>query len=208
MWAEYSLIFLINVEESFLIKEHSQKEVMFNSAYSYRETGLLCNCKEHIRKVSHGGNFVKRNLSFFIPIYTEDSSIIAKPVKGNYDYWIPLLEYFLKKSNFIEIHCWNEEMEIIEQIKSLHKNELEVNQKENITIFKGRKSSILSDYLLNNYQNKIGEFKWFTVNLENGTEHVFHSGHWGTEFFVPNVMEEEIAFIKGITPIETSFYQY
>ena len=56
--------------------------------------------------------------------------------------------------------------------------------------------------------NESGKFKWFTVNLATGSGPVFHSGHWGTEFFVPNATEEEIVLIKSVTPAETSFYQY
>ena len=151
---------------------------------------------------------MKNKLTFNIPTYTDDNSTFPKPVKKNYDYWIPLLEYFLTKSDRIEIHCWNEEIETIEEIKYLHKNDFEIVKEENITIFRGKKISILSGYLLNNNINKIGEFKWFTVNLEKGMVSVLHSGHWGTEFFVPNALEKDVEYIKSVTPTETIFHQY
>lgn len=151
---------------------------------------------------------MQNNLAFNIPTYTEDHSAFPKPAIESYDYWIPLLEYFLTKSDAIEIHCWNEEIETIDEIKSLHKIEFEMIKEENITIFKGKITSALSDYLINNNRNKIGEFKWFTVNLNKGMESVFHSGHWGTEFFVPNAMEKDVTFIKIVTPIDTGFHQF
>lgn len=147
------------------------------------------------------------NLAFNIPNYTDDKSTFPKPLIGNYDYWTALFEHFLTSSDTIEIHCWNEEIETIEEIKALYKGELETVKGENLTIFRWRKNSLLSDYLLNNYTNKIGEFKWFTVNLDKDLVSAFHSGHWGTEFFVPNALKSDVALIKSVIPDETSFHQ-
>lgn len=145
------------------------------------------------------------NLAFNIPTYTDDDSTFPKPDIGNYDYWTALLEHFLTSSNTIEIHCWNEEIETISEIKSLYKNELGIVKEGNLTILSGQIHSTLSDYLLNNYLNKIGEFKWFTVNLVKDMVSVFHSGHWGKEFFVPNVLKRDVAFIMSVIPDETVF---
>lgn len=147
------------------------------------------------------------NLAFNIPTYTDDESTFPKPLNGNYDYWTVLFEHFLTCSNTIEIHCWNEEIETISEIKSLCKNEQEIVKGENPTIFRCQKQPPLSDYLLNNYLNKIGEFKWFTVNLDKVMVSVFHSGHWGTEFFVPNALKSDVALIKSLIPDGTSFHQ-
>lgn len=150
---------------------------------------------------------MKNNLAFNIPTYTENDSVFPKPENENYDYWVPLIKYFLAKSDTIEIHCLNEEIDTIEEIKKLRLNTLMVIE-ENITVIKGRNSSILSNYLLENFINNSGEFKWFTVNLDKGIVPVFHSGHWGTEFFVPNAMEKDIEVIKSVTPTETSFINH
>ena len=147
------------------------------------------------------------NVAFNIPTYTDDESTFPNPVIGNYYYWIVLFEHFLKSSDTIEIHCWNEEFETISEIKALYKNELKIVKGENITIFRWRKHPIVSDYLLNNYLNSLGEFKWFTVNLDKDMMSVFHSGHWGTEFYVPNALKSDVALIKSVIPRETSFHQ-
>ncbi|MDQ1144053.1 hypothetical protein QE429_000880 [Bacillus sp. SORGH_AS 510] len=146
------------------------------------------------------------NLAFHIPTYTDDDSTFPKPVNRSYDYWVHLIKYFLLKSDTIEVHCWNEEIDTIDEIKKL--NSFEMFQEENITVFKGMKTSIISAYLSNDNINNIGEFKWFTVNLDKGTVPVFHSGHWGTEFFVPNAMEKDVELIKNVIPAETSFHNY
>lgn len=37
------------------------------------------------------------------------------------DYWVPLMKYFLLRSDTIEIHCWNEEKLIVEEVQSVLK---------------------------------------------------------------------------------------
>ncbi|PEJ54365.1 MULTISPECIES: hypothetical protein [unclassified Bacillus (in: firmicutes)] len=149
---------------------------------------------------------MQKNLVFHIPTYTDDHSTFPKPVNEEYDYWTPLIKYFLLKSDTIEIHCWNEEIDTFEEIKKL--NSFEIYKEDRITILKGMKNSILSMYLSKHHINNIGEFKWFTVNLNKGIVPVFHSGHWGTEFVVTNASEKDIELIKSIIPAKTSFHQY
>ncbi|MGY6212269.1 hypothetical protein ACXEO8_20045 [Cytobacillus firmus] len=150
---------------------------------------------------------MNKNLVFHIPTYTKHNSAFPKPLNDNYGYWVPLINFFLPKSDTIEIHCWNEEIEIINEIKRFNINKFEM-QDENITIFKGMKFCILSDYLLNKNLDEKGNFKWFTVNLNYKGEPVFHSGHWGTEFFVTNAKEKDIEIIKSAIPTGTNLYQF
>ncbi|EDL63492.1 hypothetical protein [Bacillus sp. SG-1] len=104
------------------------------------------------------------NLYFLIPTYTEGDSTFPKPVSGDYKYWFSLISAFLKKSDTIEIHCWNEEIDTVEEIVSLKQGFKKINE-ENLTIFKGKVTSIIIKFILNNYCNKQGELKWFTLNL-------------------------------------------
>lgn len=151
---------------------------------------------------------MKNNLSFEIPIYTVANSVLPKPISGNYDYWLPLLSIFLEKADSVEIHCWNEEANTIEEISSLFSNALTIRFDGDVSIFKGTKTSTLTDYIQKHHMNKKGEFKWFTVNLLKELTLMFHSGHWGTEFFVPAVSHKEIAFIKSVSPTGTNFYEF
>ncbi|MEK3857438.1 hypothetical protein [Cytobacillus sp. FSL H8-0458] len=148
------------------------------------------------------------NLAVNIPSYTNIDSTFPKPVNENYNYWLALIEHFLTISDTIEIHCWNEETDTIDEINSLYKEEFEVGIEENLTIFKGTISKLLIDYLLNKSINNNGDLKWFTLNLERLRLPVFHSGHWGTELFIPNITKEDITFIKSVTPKETNFLEY
>lgn len=105
----------------------------------------------------------------------------------------------------VEVHCWNDEKETIEEIKSLP-NFYECKE-VNLTIFQGNITSILSDYLTNEIADIDGRFKWFTVNLYKDKSPVFHSGHWGTEFFIQNVLEKDDEFIRRVTPPGTVHYR-
>ncbi|WP_449620734.1 hypothetical protein [Robertmurraya sp. Marseille-Q9965] len=135
-----------------------------------------------------------------LPTYSSENSSIRLPMCGNYDYWATLIQYFSPKANMVEIHCWNEEVETIKDVKSLFKEKM---FDGNLTIFRGENDSIITDYLLKEHLNRFGEFKWFTVNLDMDTSSVFHSGHWATELFVPNATETDIAFFKSVIPAET-----
>lgn len=148
------------------------------------------------------------NIAIHIPTYTRDHDTFPIPLQHDYGYWVSLVENFLAKSNAIEIHCWHEENEIIEEIASLFPQAFQMSKEENLTIFKGNTTSLLAEYLLHYFKSANGNFKWFTVNLINDNETRFHSGHWGTEFFIPNVLEEEVRWIKGIVPDDTSLLQF
>lgn len=132
-------------------------------------------------------------------------------VSGEYekiDYWVPLMNYFLSQSDTIEIHCWNEEAVVVEETKSMLKGSFETITENNLTIFKGNKSLNVVTHLLSNNVNIEGKIKWFSIFLSKNSTTIFHSEHWGMEFFAPNVNEKDIAFIKSVMPIETNFNQY
>ena len=127
---------------------------------------------------------------------------------GKMDYWVPLMNYFLSQSDTLEIHCWNEEEVIIEETKSMLEDSFEIIMENNLTIFKGNKALDIVNHLLSNNVNVEGKIKWFSIFLSKNSTTIFHSEHWGTEFFAPNVNEKDIAFIKSVMPIETNFNQY
>ncbi|MCK1997930.1 hypothetical protein MPH47_11935 [Psychrobacillus psychrodurans] len=124
------------------------------------------------------------------------------------DYWGPLMNYFLSQSDTIEIHCWNEEKEVVEEVKSMLKASFETVNENNLTIFKGNISLDVVNHLLSNNVNIEGKIKWFSIFLSKNATTIFHSEHWGMEFFAPNVNEKDIAFIKSVMPKETNFNQY
>jgi len=150
---------------------------------------------------------MKENLQFELATYTLDESAFPIPSEDNYDFWEPLMKYYLEQSDTIEIHCWNEETETVEEAKRTF-NQFEISYEYELTYFKGKISSDVIDYLLYNSVKKNGEFKWFSTFLEIQSKSIFHTGHWATEFFAPNISQEEIKFIKSVMPTSTNFNQY
>jgi len=147
----------------------------------------------------------KVNVVFHIPSYTTDKELKPLPLNDNYDYWGLVIKDFLLKSNIIEIQCWNDETDLIEEMKSLF---TESRQEENLFIVKGKVTSTIEEYLTNKYLNKKGKFKWFTINFYDDNEIVFQSGHWGTEIFIPNILEEEVSFYSNLIPRDTDLFIY
>ncbi|EAR67093.1 hypothetical protein B14911_16310 [Bacillus sp. NRRL B-14911] len=123
------------------------------------------------------------------------------------DYWVPLMKYFLLRSDTIEIHCWNEEKLIVEEVQSVLKG-FEKTKEYDLTIFKGKITPDVVNYLSYNNIDIEGKIKWFSIFLINNTTTIFHSEHWGMEFFAPDVYKKDVAFIKSIMPVETNFHQY
>ncbi|WP_050180576.1 hypothetical protein [Domibacillus robiginosus] len=149
---------------------------------------------------------MKYQLHFTVPTFTEEFDVFPNP--DNYDYWVPLMRTFIEQSDTIEIHCWNDEKDIIKETNLLFKDSAEIIHGRDITIIKGSKTEDILNHLL--YKNvKInGKLKWFSIFLSRNKVTLLHSEHWGTAFFAPNLSEEDIAFTKSVTPKKTNFNLY
>lgn len=129
-------------------------------------------------------------------------------IQEDYSYWVPLMKHFIEKSDTVEIHCWNEEDEVIKETKDLFKEPPELPENMKLTIFRGKLTDDISHHLLYNHLAEMENIKWFTIFLSKGDTTMFHSEHWGTEFFAPNLNEEEVAYITSVMPKDTNFNQY
>jgi hypothetical protein len=130
------------------------------------------------------------------------------PVCDKYDYWVSLMTHYLSRSDLLEIHCWNEEREVLEELASLLENPYEKVIETNLTIFKMKTMPDVVNHLLTDNIGREGEIKWFSIFLSKNNKTIFHSEHWGTEFFAPDVNEEDIEFITSVMPEGTNFHQY
>lgn len=119
-----------------------------------------------------------------------------------------MVKHFLDKADTIEIHCWNEEIETINEMNSIKSERFEIIKEENLIIFKAPTSKSLNEYLLRESVNDEGVLKWFTLNLEKLNVPLFHSGHWGTELFIPSITQEDIDLIQTIIPKDSDLQQY
>jgi hypothetical protein len=130
------------------------------------------------------------------------------PIQEDYSYWVPLMKHFIEKSDTVEIHCWNDEDEVIKETKALVKELPKLPEDMTLTIFRGKLTDDISHYLLYNHIAETKNIKWFSIFLSKGDTTVFHSEHWGTEFFAPNLSQEEITYITSVMPKDTNFHQY
>lgn len=146
---------------------------------------------------------MKYQLHFTIPAFPNPN-----PMPEDYEYWVPLMKYFIEKSDTIEIHCWNEEKEVIKETKALVQDDPELPEDMKLTIFRGILTYDISHHLLYDHIAETENIKWFSIFLSKGDTTMFHSEHWGTEFFAPNLSEEEIAYITSVMPKDTNFNQY
>ncbi|ANU26703.1 hypothetical protein [Planococcus versutus] len=151
---------------------------------------------------------LKKQLHFELTEFADDREKERIPATANYDYWLLLMEYFLAKSDTFEIHCWNEEFAVVNEITLNLPGLVEITKEQKMTIFAGLLTVEIAEFLLTHhvYENK--RLAWFSVFLSRGEQHIFSSEHWGTEFFVPDVTQEDLLFIKHVTPDDAAFNVY
>ena len=118
------------------------------------------------------------------------------------------MEYFLAKSDLFEIHCFDEETAAIEELSSDLPGLFDIDRKQGMTIFSGLLTLEIAEYLMSRHVSAKGKLKWFSVFLSRGEQHIFSSEHWGTEFFVPDITDEDLLFIKHVAPDDTLFNEY
>lgn len=150
----------------------------------------------------------KTQLQFELTEFADDRGEDRIPASRNYEYWLLLMEYFFAKSDTVEIHCWNEEAAPIAELTSTLLGPFELTKEHNMTVFIGRLTIETAEFLLTHPISEYGRLSWFSVFLSKGEQHVFSSEHWGTEFFVPDVTEEDLVFIKHVAPDDTIFNEY
>lgn len=151
---------------------------------------------------------LKTQLQFELTEFKDDPESERIPATENYDYWLLLMEYFLAKSDTFEIHCFNEEVTAIRELTSDLPGLFESNEKQGVTIFTGPLTADIIKFLLTRHLIEQKRLAWFSVFLNRGEQLIFTSEHWGTEFFVPDVTEEDLLFIKHVAPDDMIFNQY
>lgn len=151
---------------------------------------------------------LKTQLQFELTEFAGERETERIPAIGNYDYWLLLMEYFLAKSDLFEIHCFDEETETIEELSFHLPGSFDIDKKLGMTIFSGLLTLDIAEFLMTRHVSRKKKLKWFSVFLSKGEQHIFSSEHWGTEFFVPDITEEDLLFIKHVAPEDARFNQY
>lgn len=111
-------------------------------------------------------------------------------------WWQELVKYFVNVGNSLEIRCWKEESEEIQQALqygNLTEANYEVSIKGIVT------KEFLTELLSENPQDKSiynKMTKYFTINVDSGQRR-FCSAHYGTEIYVMGVSDDDITFFKN-----------
>ena len=111
-------------------------------------------------------------------------------------WWQELVKDFVNVGNSLEIRCWKEESEEIQQALqygNLTEANYEVSIKGIVT------KEFLTELLSENPQDKSiynKMTKYFTINVDSGQRR-FCSAHYGTEIYVMGVSDDDITFFKN-----------
>ena len=113
------------------------------------------------------------------------------------DWWKELIKYFLRVGDSLEIRCWKEESDEIQQA-SRYGNLTDDNYEVSI---KGIVSEqFISELLSENPTDKSiynKMTKYFTINVEReGIK--FCSSHYGTEIYLIDVSDKDVSFFKNV----------
>ncbi len=111
------------------------------------------------------------------------------------DWWRELVQHFVRPGDELEIRCWKEETEEIQQA-SFYGEPME--DKYEVSIKGTVKAELLTELLMENpadrnIYNKMT--KYFTINVKNELCD-FGSYHYGTEVYINDVSDDDIAFFS------------
>ncbi|MGO5444029.1 hypothetical protein ACTQXY_11005 [Faecalimonas sp. LCP19S3_D12] len=111
-------------------------------------------------------------------------------------WWQELVKYFVHVGNSLEIRCWKEESEEIQQALQ-YGNLTEANYEGSIKGIVTKE--FLTELLSENPQDKSiynKMTKYFTINVDSGQRR-FCSAHYGTEIYLMGVSDDDITFFKN-----------
>ena len=112
-------------------------------------------------------------------------------------WWQELVKYFVQLGNGLEIRCWKEESEEIQQAVQYGK----LTEANYEVLIKGIVTEeFLTELLSEDPQDKSiynKMTKYFTINVDSGKRR-FCSAHYGTEIYLTGVSDDDIAFFKNV----------
>ncbi|PAE19290.1 hypothetical protein [Robertmurraya siralis] len=129
-------------------------------------------------------------------------------ISVSYSFWKPLMNYILAMSDSIEIRCWNDEKEVINELKERFLTELVYKVERNETVFSGALTPKIAEYLTSNFLGKENQLKWFSLFFHRKGRFLFSSEHNGTEFVGYDFNTEQIETIKKRMPNNINFHTW
>ncbi|TCO67709.1 hypothetical protein [Marinisporobacter balticus] len=124
----------------------------------------------------------------------------------SYDFWKPLIDYFIKRCNKFRIDCWYEEVEGIQRAQLFGESvQSDIN---NMKIFEGQITEQFIKELIEHPFDKEGKIKWFSIFFMNDKDMILSSEHYGSEFSTGWITDEDIEFIRCTIPKEFCFHTF
>jgi len=127
-------------------------------------------------------------------------------VPTNYNFWEPLLMYFIKKCTHFRIDCWADEETAISRAE-IFGEILDVGI-DNMKVFTGEITEEFIFELIYNPFDGEGKIKWFSIFLMAGDKYVFSAEHYGSEFSAECLTEDEIEYIRSIITEDFHFHVF
>ena len=112
-------------------------------------------------------------------------------------YWITLWDTYTSDFSSVEIQCWQEETEKIEELIKLSAQSIDQGLVKSITITLNEENST---YLRNNSIDSNGGLKWFTVFFYKEAVQILEIAQYGSLIDFYGVNEEEAAEFQKIFP--------
>ncbi|WP_341202469.1 hypothetical protein [Planomicrobium okeanokoites] len=145
------------------------------------------------------------NMHFEITTYSESDN--GMHYAEDYSFWKRLIEHFLSGMDTFEIHCWEDEQAVVDEIIQQMKNVI-CRIEGKVLIVKGEMTDKAKNFLLSNPLNAAGQLKWFSVFLYCNGNILFSSEHYGTEFTGSGLNVEQKEFFISTLPEDISVLEW
>lgn len=145
------------------------------------------------------------NMHFEITTYSDSDN--GMHYAEDYSFWSPLIEHFLTGMDAFEIHCWEDEQAVVDEI--IHElSGIDCRKEGKVLIVKGELTDKAKNFFLINPLNDAGQLKWFSVFLLCKGNILFSSEHYGTEFTGSGLNVDQKEFFKRTLPDDVSVSEW
>lgn len=174
----------------------------FNEIFNELEDTLINSLKElpvfDLSKVEES-TYERKKGTYVMEMSVEYTDENANPVFDK-EIWRKTTKYLIKRCRYVEFSCWHTDKESIEEIIRIMPNydkKRELNQID----LKGEITEDVKELITENFFDEKGNIKWFYISLfvneERGSQ-IFHSNHYGRNYIIDELDEEDIKYIKSI----------
>ena len=127
------------------------------------------------------------------------------PFASSYDFWTPLVLWYLKDCDTIRFDCWIDDENAISRVLPYAKK-IDKKSIPYMTIVCLDITIEVVEDLIKNPLDDEQKIAWFSVFLEKEGRIIFSSSHYGIELSVSGVNEQELEFLRSLITPDFSFH--